>query len=117
MANRITVLGAGNTGFSLAANLALAGHDVLLWEHPDFVSAIDPIRESLTIRLEGHAHTGSAKLAGVTTDPAEALAWCDTLVCSVPSYAHAPFIDQLRCHLTQRHVLMLFPGNLGSLAF
>src|SRR5436190_7117949 len=112
MANRVTILGAGNTGFSLAANLALAGHDVLLWEHQDFVSAIEPIRESLTIHLEGHARTGAAKLVGVTTDPTRALAWSDRLICSVPSYAHGPFIEQLLPHLASRHVLMLLPGNL-----
>jgi glycerol-3-phosphate dehydrogenase len=32
---RVTVLGGGNTAFSLAANLALAGHEVMLWEHPE----------------------------------------------------------------------------------
>ena len=31
---RVTVLGGGNTAFSMAANLALAGFEVLLWEHP-----------------------------------------------------------------------------------
>jgi cation diffusion facilitator CzcD-associated flavoprotein CzcO len=28
---RVTVLGGGNTAFSMAANLALAGFEVLLW--------------------------------------------------------------------------------------
>src|SRR3954469_24958811 len=81
---RVTVLGGGNTAFSMAANLALAGFDVLLWEHPDFAQTIDPIRDSLTIHLDGTARTGEARLAGVTTDTAEALAWSETLVCSVP---------------------------------
>jgi opine dehydrogenase len=114
---RVTVLGGGNTAFSLAANLALAGHEVMLWEHPEFAQTIAPIRESLTIHLEGTARTGAAKLAGVTVDPAEALAWSETLVCSVPSYAHAAFIEQLAPHLRPGHVLALLPGNLGTLAF
>lgn len=114
---RITVLGGGNTAFSLAANLALAGHAVLIWEHPDFAATLDPICASRTIQLEGAARTGGATLAGVTTDPAEALAWSDLLLCSVPSYAHAPFIAQLKPHLRSGHVLTLLPGNLGALAF
>jgi opine dehydrogenase len=114
---RVTVLGGGNTAFSIAANLALAGHQVLLWEHPAFAHTIDPIRDSLTIHLEGSARTGPAKLAGVTTDPAEALAWSETLVCSVPAYAHQPFIEQLAPHLRPGHILALLPGNLGTLAF
>src|SRR4051794_41529881 len=100
----------------MAANLALAGFDVLLWEHPDFAQTIDPIRDSLTIHLDGTARTGEARLAGVTTDPAEALAWSETLVCSVPSYAHAPFLEQILPHLKPGHLLVLLPGNLGALA-
>lgn len=113
---RITVLGGGNTDFSIAANLALAGFEVLLWEHPDFPQTLDPIRESLTIHLEGTARAGAAKLAAVTTDPAVALAWSETLVCSVPSYAHQPFLEQLLPHLKPGHLLALLPGNLGALA-
>ncbi|HEY7031062.1 MAG TPA: NAD/NADP octopine/nopaline dehydrogenase family protein [Thermomicrobiales bacterium] len=114
---RITVLGGGNTAFSLAANLALAGHEVLLWEHPGFAQTIAPIQETRTIHLEGTARTGAAHLAGVTVDPAEALAWSETLVCSVPAYAHRPFVEQLAPHLRPGHVLALLPGNLGTLAF
>lgn len=114
--HRVTVLGGGNTAFSMAANLALAGHEVLLWEHPDFAHTIAPIRASLTIHLDGAARTGAAKLAAVTTDPAEALAWSETLVCSVPSYAHGPFLEQLLPHLKPGHTLALLPGNLGALA-
>ena len=114
--HRITVLGGGNTAFSMAANLALAGYEVLLWEHPDFAHTIAPIQETLTIHLEGAARIGAAKLAAVTTDPAEALAWAETLVCSVPSYAHQPFLEQLLPHLKPGHILALLPGNLGALA-
>lgn len=115
--NRVTVLGGGNTAFSVAANLALAGNDVLLWEHPDFAHTLEPIQESLTIHLEGAARSGAAKLAAITTDPAEALAWSETLVCSVPSYAHSPFLEQLLPHLKPGHILALLPGNFGALAF
>ncbi len=114
--NRVTVLGGGNTAFSMAANLALSGFQVLLWEHPDFASTIEPIRESLTIHLDGRERSGAARLAAVTIDPAEALAWSETLVCSVPSYAHAPFLEHLLPHLKPGHLLALLPGNLGALA-
>jgi opine dehydrogenase len=100
----------------MAANLALAGYEVLLWEHPDFAYTIAPLRKTLTIHLDGTAHTGPARLAAVTTDPAEALAWSETLVCSVPSYAHQPFLDQILPHLRPGHILALLPGNLGALA-
>jgi opine dehydrogenase len=114
---RLTILGGGNTGFSLAANLALAGYEVLLWEHPDFCQAVEPIKSSRTITLEGAGRTGTAKVASVTIDPAEALAWSNVLLCSVPSFAHRAFIEQLVPHLEEGHLLALLPGNLGALAF
>jgi opine dehydrogenase len=113
---RVTVLGASNTGFSIAANLALAGHEVLLWEHHEFVAALEPIRDSLTITLEGTARTGPARLASATTDPAEALAWSDVLLCSVPSFAQAAITAEVLPHLRSGHLLALLPGNLGTLA-
>jgi opine dehydrogenase len=116
VSRRVTVLGGGNTAFSMAANLALAGYDVLLWEHPAFAHTIDPIRESRTIHLDGAERTGAATLVGVTTDAGEALAWSETLVCSVPSYAQQPFLEQLLPHLKPGHVLAWLPGNLGALA-
>lgn len=114
--NRVTVLGGGNTAFSIAANLALAGHEILIWEHPDFAHTLDPIRASMTIQLDGAARTGAAPIAALTTDPAEALAWSESLVCSVPAYAHQPFLEQLLPHLKPGHILALLPGNLGALA-
>ena len=114
---RVTILGGGNTAFSLAANLALAGHDVMLWEHPAFAQTIEPIREARTIHLEGRARTGEAQLAAVTTDPAEALAWSRAVLISVPSYAHAPFLDVLAPHVGPGQTIALLPGNLGTLAF
>ena len=113
---RVTVLGGGNTAFSMAANLALAGFEVLIWEHPAFAQTIEPIRESLMIHLDGAERSGAARLAAVTTDPAEALAWSETLVCSVPSYAHGPFLEQILPYLKPGHILALLPGNLGALA-
>ncbi|MCC6314308.1 MAG: NAD/NADP octopine/nopaline dehydrogenase family protein [Thermomicrobiales bacterium] len=115
--SRIAVLGAGNTGFAIAANLALAGHDVLLWEHPDFASALDPIRDTLTIHLDGAARIGAAKLAAVTTDPAVALDFADVLLGSVPSYAQAAFAALLTPYLRAGHLLALLPGNLGTFVF
>ena len=114
--DRIAVLGVGNTGVAMAADLALAGHAVLLWEHPDHAAGLEPIRHGREIRLEGAARTGRARLAGATTDPAEALAWSDTLLCSVPSFAHAPILRQILPFLRPGHLLALLPGNFGALA-
>ncbi len=117
MKGRVTVLGGGNTAFSIAAKLSLDGFEVLLWEHPDFAPAIDPLRGALTIHLEGPVVSGAGRLAGVTTDAREAAAWSDRLVCSVPSYAHKPFAEAFAPVVGAGKLIALLPGNLGTLEF
>ena len=79
MVTDVTVLGAGNTGFAVAANLTLAGHSVTLGELPAFPEAIAPVRDDRTIELLGVAHTGAAEIADITDDVAAAAAASDTL--------------------------------------
>lgn len=117
MKRRVTVLGGGNTAFSIAAKLSLDGFEVLLWEHPDFSRTIEPLRGSLTIHLEEPAVSGVARLAGVTTDAREAAAWSDRLICSVPSYAHRPFAEAFAPVVGEGQLIALLPGNLGTLEF
>jgi opine dehydrogenase len=115
--NAIVVLGGGNTSFSVAAKLALEGHQVVLWETARQASSIAPIQSTHQIRLTGTGGEGTASLAGVTTDPAEALAAGTILLAPVPSYAHKAFAAEIVRHLRPDHVLALLPGNLGSLYF
>ena len=62
---RVTILGGGNTAFSVAANLSLQGHEVTLWEIPSFQHTLAPIRETQRIRLIGVAEEGPAHVAPV----------------------------------------------------
>jgi opine dehydrogenase len=117
MTEPVVVLGAGNTGLSIAAKLALEGREVALWEAPSHASALEPLLPGRQVRLTGEGGAGTATLAAVTTDAAAALASADVLIAAVPSYAHEPFADLLVPHLEPRHLLALLPGNLGSLAF
>ena len=114
---RVTVLGGGNTAFSVAANLALGGSAVLLWEHPTHGRQHRALRDSRTIHLDGTERTGAATLAGVTTDIAEALAWSDVVLLSAPAYAHRRFAEACAPHLRPGHIVALLPGTLGALEF
>lgn len=115
---RVAVLGGGNTGFSLAANLQLRGFAVTLWEipAPDYAGTLAPLKEG-AIRLTGVAEQGTAHLHHVTTDIAEALDANDLVLVPVPSYAHRAFAAACVPHLRPGHVIVLTPGNMGTLAF
>lgn len=112
----VAVLGAGNTGLSLAAKLSLDGWPVVLWDTPSHAAAIEQIARR-EVRITGTGGEGTARLVAVTTDASAALAEADVLIAAVPSYAHRTFAEQLTPHLEPRHVLALLPGNLGTLAF
>jgi opine dehydrogenase len=116
LSRHVAVLGGGNTTFSIAANLTLRGYDVTLYEIPSFASTVEPLKGKQEIQLTGVAEQGTARIHRVTTDIREAME-CDILLMSIPSYGHQPFADELVPHLRPGHILVLLPGNQGSLAF
>jgi opine dehydrogenase len=113
----LTVLGGGNTAFSVAANLTLAGHTVTLGEIPSFEPTVEPILSTRQIALDGVARQGVARLHQVTTDFAEALAVNELVLLIVPAYAHKAFAEACAAHLRAGQVVVLMPGTLGSLEF
>jgi len=117
MGQAVTVLGGGNTGFAVAANLALRGHEVTLGDLPAFDWALAPIRERRQIKLDGVVERGVAQLACVTTDLAEALGASDLILLIVPAYGHRAFAEACAPYLGERHTVVLMPGTLGTLEF
>ncbi|SVE31585.1 uncharacterized protein METZ01_LOCUS484439, partial [marine metagenome] len=116
MANEsICILGGGNTAFAVAASLTLRGFDITLCELPEFASVLEPIAAERTIRLHGVAGEGLAQISRVTTEVGEALAAADLLLLIVPAYAQRPFAEACIPYLTERHMVVLMPGTLGSL--
>jgi opine dehydrogenase len=113
----LTILGGGNTAFSVAANLTLAGCRVTLCEIPSFKHMVDSIAESRQITLDGVAGRGVARLHRVTTDFAAGLAENEVNLLIVPAYAHQPFAEACARHLRPGQVVVLLPGTLGSLEF
>ena len=111
----VTVLGAGNTAFAVAANLSLKGVDVTLFEISGFEESLDPIRPSGAIALEGCEEQGSARIKCITTDPEEAVKASDLLLLIVPAYAHKPFAEVFSPLLLPGQTVVLMPGTLGSL--
>lgn len=112
----LTILGGGNTAFAVAANLALRGFEITLCEHPNFATALDPIRASGKIKLIGVAEQGIAQIHQVTDDIEVALR-NDLILLIVPAYAHKPFAEWCAPYLRNGHMIVMTPGTLGALAF
>lgn len=116
MTNTVSILGAGNTAFAVAANLTLRGYTVTLYEVPEFAAALEPIRATQTIHLVGVAEQGAAQIAHITTEIREALE-NDLLLLIVPAYAHRAFAEVCAPHLRDGHMIVITPGTLGALEF
>ena len=114
-AKPVTIMGGGNTAFSVAARLSLKGFDVTLFEHPDFADSVMEVARTNTIHLSGVGETGSAHIGRVTVDPKEALDASDLLLLIVPAYAHKPFAEICAPYIRPEHTVVIMPGTMGSL--
>ena len=124
---KITVIGAGNGGHALAFHLSQKGHKVLLYEHPDFAAHLEGIETKGGIEaiegLERNGHkiaaqmSGFAKIHSLTTDMKAAVNFSDILLMIVPSFAQEPLFSLAMPHLREGQILVLLPGNFGTLVF
>ena len=111
----VTVLGGGNTAFSVAANLTLRGFHITLYELPEFQESVEPVLDTKIIHLLGVEERGSAQIHRITTDVEEALDASDLVLLIVPAYGHRRFAEVCAPHLQADQTVVLMPGTLGSL--
>jgi opine dehydrogenase len=117
MSATITVIGAGNGGCAMAADLSLQGHRVTLYEQPDFADNLAPITYAGGIQITGVARSGFAHLDHVTTDIGEALADAEFVFLPVVANAHAALARVVAPHVVDGQIFCLTPGSAGTLVF
>ena len=111
---KIAILGGGNGGFTAAADLALAGHRVRLWARS--AASLGPLTDDPTIMLIAEGRQGSARLERATTDLGEAVEGAEVLVAPLPATSHDDLAKRLAPHVTDRQIVLLTPGTLGTVA-
>jgi len=86
---KIAVVGAGACGFMTAAHTALNGHDVALYEFPEFSESITEIQKLGGVNLEvcegNGLPSGFAKINTITSDIAVALEGAEIIIVAVPA--------------------------------
>jgi opine dehydrogenase len=112
----ICIIGAGNGGSAIAADMSLAGHSCRLFEFPEYSANLDPIRRSGGIRVTGIARTGFARLALATADLREAVRGADVIMVATQALAHERVGRELAPHLSPGQAVILWPGSGGTLA-
>lgn len=111
----IAVLGAGNAGRALAADLARQGAPVVLWNRT--AAHVAGVRARGGIEVEGDRE-GFGPIDRVTDDPAVALADVELVMVCVPAFAHTDVAASCAPHLRDGQIVVLNPGRtFGALAF
>ena len=105
----IAVLGASHSGFGLAAELALRGISVRLYELPEFADAFAPVTARGGIELTGVRGAGFAPVP-TTLDPAEALRNVSLIFCTVPAYGHERMVGSVLPFLKDGDLLAMTGG-------
>ena len=119
----VAVLGGGVCAQAFAAEFALEGYKVHLYELPDFAQeTLGGVLQSHEIELGGKQlnfkwfkRTGVAKVDVVTTDISEALKGAGLVIVAIPAKGHKPFFENMIPYLEDGQIISIFPDNFGSL--
>ena len=128
MFSKIVVLGAGNGGLAMAADLSMAGYKVNLFDLPEFSKNLEPVIEKGGIdvlartaleeefQLPGGGKTGFAKITGkITSNIREAMDGVDLIMLVVPAYGRERFIKEFAPYLQDGQIMIIWPGNFGAI--
>lgn len=112
---RFAVLGAGNVGKAMAADLSLQGHDVSIYNRTP--KNVESIRRDGCIKVTGTIE-GCAELPLVTDSMKKAVQGRDVIMVTTSASGHEDIAKDLAPHLQENQIVILNPGRtLGSLFF
>ena len=128
MNEKIAILGAGNGGYAMAADLSMVGYEVNLYEYPDYADNLKPIIERGGIEiisrtsageeliLPAGGKTGFVKIKGkITSNAQEAIKDADIIMLVVPAFAREAFIREFAPYLEDGQIIVIWPGYFGAL--
>jgi len=114
---KITVLGSGAGGTATAFDCASFGHDVRLFDFPQFGDNVKVIAEQQGIHAEGDI-SGFAGIVSAGHDIDEALQDAELIYVVGPAYSTSPFGDAVAGKLRAGQTVIVSPGSCGgALAF
>ena len=110
---KIAILGGGHGAIAAAADLAAAGHEIVLWRRD--AEALRALGTRPSIVLKDAAGAREVPIAGATPDIGAAVA-AELIVVPLPATAQADVARALAPHLVSGQVVFLPPGSFGSFA-
>lgn len=114
---KISVLGAGAGGTAIAFDCAAHGHEVRLFDFPNFPENIAAVAEQAGIHADGYIE-GFAKIVHAGHDLDDVLADAELIYVVGPAYSTEPFGNAVNGKLKAGQTVVVTPGSCGgALAF
>ncbi len=113
----VAVMGGGNGGHAVAAELSLAGFKVNFFELPQFAPSFEKVLRTKEVRTEGISGEGVAKLNLATTDIQQAIKDVEVIFVVTPAFGHKAMAEVCAPFVQDGQILILTPGSGGSLEF
>jgi opine dehydrogenase len=113
----VAVMGGGNGGHAVAANLALAGYKVNFFELPQFAEPFERVLRTREIRIEGVSIDGVAKLNLATTNIQQTIEDAEIIFVITPAFGHKVMAKVCAPYVQDGQIIVLMPGSGGSLEF
>jgi opine dehydrogenase len=114
---KIAVLGAGAGGTATAFDCAAHGHEVRLFDFPQFGANIEGVAGEGGIHADGDI-SGFAEIALATVDIDAAIEGAELIYVVGPAYSTIPFGEAVKGKLSVGQTVIVSPGSCGgALAF
>lgn len=113
-ARNVTIIGAGNGGVTMAADLARKGHRITLYNRS--AQPLELLQAAGKIRVTG-AWQGQVPLPRLTMNLAHALDNAEVILVATVAAAHADLATQMAPLMQDGQAILLAPGYFGSVLF
>ncbi len=109
----VAVLGGGAGARAAAAELALKGWSVRLWDLPQFLEEVEDLLADHHLQVDGVCE-GRAELDLVTDDIRDAVAGASLILIVAQSAGHQPIAEELARAVTYDQRIVVMPGGTGG---
>ena len=115
----ITIIGTGNIGTAISADLIKKGHKVSLLKTSDKSSGAhySVLKNSKKIELIEDGESCFEELTNVTTDVAAAMASAETVILAVQTAYHKSVIHRIAPYIKDGQTFIIVPGYLSTCYF
>ncbi len=114
---KIAILGSGNGAHAVAFDCAKTGHDVFMFDFPQFGRSVSDISAAGGIHAEGRME-GFEKIAYAGSDIGKVISDAKMIFAVGPSYSTEPFGKACTPYVKEGQIYVVMPGScMGALAF